>query len=644
MQFKDKQTVQHTIGAADGYLEKILFLESKIRERTNTMQRLVWLRLVLALPGLALIIYGLTMREASSWSWKIGIFLFVGFLAVATWHETNLWLTSQQRQRLYGYRRLLARCHRNWDDLPPLPTEDCCKEYVSELSRDLDLFGDRSLFRWCSLAMTQTGAKNLCEWMTKWVPRDDMEDRQVAVRELASDRQWRESFFETACDIRSQHAGPEGLAQWSLDEFHFVKRPWIQWLTWLSPSLLLAGLTLIIVSKVQEYERGQVVGLAMLLSGAAFNFLLTMVIIGPIHDIFVKIGAANRELQALVNIIRAIKKLEPKHALLSRIRGKCFNESHSAEQALGKLQRIMAMAGMQRSPLLFLPYLILQIVFLWDVRVLELLESWKKRFGTRASDWLESIGMIETLFSAATIADEYPGWTQPTWTDKGTEELRATNLLEVIGVAHPLLKDASQVPNSVSITRDRPLLLVTGSNMAGKSTLLRSIGVNSILSRLGAPVCANSWSGAVCELASSIRVQDSLQDGVSFFMAELKRLRSVVDTAQHEDRPGGKQMLILLDEILQGTNSRERQIAVEHVLDKLIECGCIVLTSTHDLEMAGNVKIQRIAQVVHFREHFEMVNGQLVMRFDYIMRPGVTPTTNALKLLEMVGLRPPSVA
>ena len=163
-----------------------------------------------------------------------------------------------------------------------------------------------------------------------------------------------------------------------------------------------------------------------------------------------------------------------------------------------------------------------------------------------------------------------------------------------------------------------------------------------MLSRLGAPVCARSWSGKVCELASSIRVQDSLQDGVSFFMAELKRLRSVVDSAQKENHADGKQMLVLLDEILQGTNSRERQIAVEHVLDKLVECGCIVITSTHDLEMAGNESIERIAQVVHFREHFESVEGQQVMRFDYIMRPGVTPTTNALKLLEMVGLRAPS--
>ena len=634
--------IKESIRAADGYLGNIHALESKILARTSTMHRLVGVRLALALPGLALIFFGLTLKEASGWSWKIGTLLFVGFLAAATLHETNLWLTSQLRQRLYGYRRLLARCNREWAELTPLPTEVCCTEYYSELSRDLDLFGDRSLYRWCSLAMTQTGAKNLCEWLTKWVPHECVEERQAAVRELAADRAWRESFFETSCDYRNQQSSPEGLAQWCREEFHFAKRPWVQWLTWLSPAVLLAGIALIVGCKFQENEYGQIVGLAMVLSGAAVNFLITMVVIGPIHDIFVKIGTANRELQSLVNMIRAIKKLESKQSLLSSIRGKCFDEKHSADQSLAQLQRIMALAGMQRSPLLFIPYLFLQIVFLWDVRVLELLERWKIQFGTCSAGWLEAIGMIETLFSAAAIADEYPSWTYPTLIDRGTITTRPTHLLEVGGVAHPLLKDTSQVPNSVTITSDRPLLLVTGSNMAGKSTLLRSIGVNSILLRLGAPVCATSWSGAVCELASSIRVQDSLQDGVSFFMAELKRLRAVVDMAQKESHPSGKQMLVLLDEILQGTNSRERQIAVEHVLDKLVQCGCIVLTSTHDLEMAGNESIQRIAQVVHFREHFETVSGQQVMRFDYIMRPGVTPTTNALKLLEMVGLRSPS--
>ncbi len=628
--------------AADGYLLHIQSLESKIRERDKVMQRLVWVRLGLAVPGLLLILIGLTAREASPWCWKIGVALFCGFLGAATWHETNLWLISQLRQKLYGYQRLLARCNRDWSKLNALPTEDNCKEYYSELSRDLDLFGDRSLYRWCSLAMTQTGAKNLCDWLTKWEPEVIVTERQSAVRELAADHVWRETFFETTCGYRNQQASPEGLAEWCQEKLYFAKRQWVHWLTWLSPAVMLGGVALIVFCKYQEQELGQIIGLGMVLGGAALNFLVTMVITGPIHDIFIKIGTANRELQSLVKIILAIKKLDSKQTLLSRIRGKCFDEQHSAEQALLQLQRIMALAGLQRSPLMFIPYLLLQIIFLWDVRVLELLEQWKLHYGSRVAGWLESIGMTETLFSAAVIANEYPTWVYPTLMDKNSIASSGASLLDISEVAHPLLKDASQVPNSLRISKEQPLLLVTGSNMAGKSTLLRAVGVNSILSRLGAPVCAKSWSGAACELASSIRVQDSLQDGVSFFMAELKRLRSVVDTAQKENHSDGKQMLILLDEILQGTNSRERQIAVEHVLDKLVECGCIVMTSTHDLEMAGNASIQRIAQVVHFREHFEVVEGQQVMRFDYVMRAGVTPTTNALKLLELVGLRPSS--
>lgn len=624
--------------AVQAYQQHIESLESKINERLVLMQRLVWVRLGLALPGIGLIVFGMVEKTAGSWTWQTGIGLIVAFLVAATWHENNLWANSLLRQRLYAYRRLLARCSRDWNQLKPLPTEECSQAFHSELSRDLDLFGDRSLYRWFSLAMTNSGAKTICKWMTCWVDHSAIEHRQAAVRELAADRAWREDFFETSCNYQNQQSAPEGIVDWSKAPYHFAKRSWLQWLTWIGPIGLVFGLVCIIASKVGEYEAGQVFGLVCLLASAGLNFLLTMIIIGPVHDIFVKIGAANRELQSLVNMIRAIKRLDSKSALLAEVRSKCFDEAHSAEQALSQLQRIMGLAGMQRSPIMFLLYLILQVTLLWDIRVLELLEKWKARFGSKTEGWLDSIGIVEALCCSATVADEYPAWAYPRLSDKVSER-KGLPILEITGVSHPLLKDSSRVPNNLSIDRAKPLLLVTGSNMAGKSTLLRSVGINSILARLGAPVCATSWAGASCELASSIRVQDSLQDGVSFFMAELKRLRSVVDIAQQENHAAGKQMLVMLDEILQGTNSRERQIAVEHVLDKLVECGCIVLTSTHDLEMAGNGGIQRIAQVVHFREHFAEIDGQQVMRFDYIMHPGVTPTTNALKLLEMVGLR-----
>ena len=631
------------LSAADQYRSNIESLEAKVQDRIAIMQRLVWVRLGLALPGIGLIVFGMLEKSAGSWTWQLGMGLVIGFLFAATWHETNLWLTSQLRQRLSGYRRLLARCQREWSSLKPLATEEFSTAYHSELTRDLDIFGDRSLFRWCSLAMTQTGAKTLCNWLTQWTDHQTIHERQNAVRELAANRTWRMSFFDTSCNYQNQQSNPEGIVEWCNAPSHFANRAWLHWLTWLSPIALLSGLAIILIAMFADNQTGQIAGLVCILSGVAINFLLTMAIIGPIHDIFVQIGTANRELQSLVNMIHAIKELDSKEQLLSTVRAKCFDDGHSAESALARLQRIMALAGMQRSPIMFIPYLLLQVGFLWDVRILELLERWKSEFGSKASGWLDAIGIIETLCAAAAIADENPDWTYPTLFDKEKSSSQKMALLAVEDVSHPLLNEASRVPNSVEIQRDKPLLLVTGSNMAGKSTLLRSIGVNSILARLGAPVCSSSWSGASFELASSIRVQDSLQDGVSFFMAELNRLRSVVDTAQAQNHIGGRQMLVLLDEILQGTNSRERQIAVEHVLDKLVEYGCIVLTSTHDLEMAGNVRIQNIAQVVHFREHFEEINGKQIMRFDYIMHAGVTPTTNALKLLEMVGLRTPTV-
>ncbi len=266
-----------------------------------------------------------------------------------------------------------------------------------------------------------------------------------------------------------------------------------------------------------------------------------------------------------------------------------------------------------------------------DIRLLKRLERWKAINGKYVEGWIEALGEFEAFVSSATLSDEYPNWAYPQIANRGS-------LLDVKQIAHPLLKDSQRVPNDLRITDDKRLLLVTGSNMAGKSTLLRSIGVNSVLARLGAPVCAQNWTSESFDIATSIRVHDSLQDGVSFFMAELKRLRLVVDQAQREARPDGKRMLILLDEILQGTNSRERQIAVDSVLKKLVDMEAIVMSSTHDLELASNEQMKCSAQIVHFREYFETVEGKQVMRFDYVMRPGVTPTTNALKLLEMVGL------
>jgi predicted ATPase len=479
--------------------------------------------------------------------------------------------------------------------------------------------------------MSQTGARTIAKWMTEWTPPSIVLERQEAVQELASQRDWRIGFYEIACASRNQSTNPEAILDWACSRNHYTGRQWQYYATLLGPAMIPLGLVILLASVFAEIGSGQAIGLGILVAGLGFNLLISMVAIGPIHDLFHRLGSANRELQTLIDWLSTIVSLKPTSAKLTRLRNELASDSYNAIRSIRDLQRLMSLAGMQKSPLFFLPYVLLQILLLWDVRILKRLEKWKSSHGERVKGWIDTLGEMEALVSAATLADEYHQWAFPKIVSHGT-------LLIVQQVAHPLLKDTERVPNNLKITDDKRLLLVTGSNMAGKSTLLRSIGVNSVLARLGAPVCAENWQSESFEIATSIRVQDSLQDGVSFFMAELKRLRAVVDQTQRESGPTGKRMLVLLDEILQGTNSRERQIAVDSVLKKLVDMGAIVLSSTHDLELASNEQMQRIAQIVHFREHFETIEGKQVMRFDYVMRDGVTPTTNALKLLEMVGL------
>ena len=196
----------------------------------------------------------------------------------------------------------------------------------------------------------------------------------------------------------------------------------------------------------------------------------------------------------------------------------------------------------------------------------------------------------------------------------------------------------SRVPNDVQVGPPGTVLLVTGSNMSGKSTLLRSVGVNVVLGQMGSVVCADQLSMPPMHIETSMRIADSLADGVSFFMAELKRLKEVVDTAKAHQGDNPRRMLFLLDEILQGTNSRERQIAVSRVVRKLIDESAIGAISTHDLDLATTGDLEKACQTVHFSEQFKEVDGKKQMTFDYRMKSGIAETTNALKLLEIVGL------
>ena len=275
------------------------------------------------------------------------------------------------------------------------------------------------------------------------------------------------------------------------------------------------------------------------------------------------------------------------------------------------------MTNLRHSTMSHLP---IQAILMWDFHAIDLLERWQSEVRKHARQWLDALAEFEALAAIASLHHDHPEWSFPQPATTAEPKLVCRD------IGHPLILPGQVVTNDIEIGPPGTFVLVTGSNMSGKSTLLRSLGTNIVLAQAGAPVCAAEMSLPPLILGTSFRVRDSLTDGVSFFLAAACQRR----------RQGT--MIFLMDEILQGTNSTERHLAVKRVLQHLTRQLAIGAIATHDLSLADENELETVCTPVHFREHFSGQGQSAHMEFDYQLRPGVAPTTNALKLLEIVGL------
>ncbi|MBA3336605.1 MAG: DNA mismatch repair protein, partial [Chloroflexia bacterium] len=276
---------------------------------------------------------------------------------------------------------------------------------------------------------------------------------------------------------------------------------------------------------------------------------------------------------------------------------------------------------------------LVQAFTLWDVHVLTGLEAWQRRAGKHTRGWLSALGAVEALSALAVLAHDEPEWVYPK-----LDPIFAAFTAKALG--HPLIAPERRVVNDVAVGPAGSFLLVTGSNMSGKSTLLRALGVNIVLAGSGAPVCATACQLPPVELWTSMHIEDSLARGVSLFLAELQRLKRIVDAARSAEarRDSGSSVLYLLDELLQGTNSAERQIAARRIIHFLGTRGALGAVSTHDLALAQVPDLRDRAQPVHFTDTLTPGDDGPRMAFDYHLRSGIASSTNALRLMELIGL------
>ena len=361
-----------------------------------------------------------------------------------------------------------------------------------------------------------------------------------------------------------------------------------------------------------------------------------------IHDDFTRTSSGDSGLRRYHSLVRHIANGRFEDPLLAELRdsltggGEAESGSSAASEApaeaLKRLFRLVELSDVRSNPQVHVP---LTVLTQWDVHVCVRLERWKKRHGTALRGWMEALGRTDALSALAGLAHAHPDWAFPEIVDGQTG---GPPRLEARALGHPLLAPETAVRNDVSLGPPGSLLLVTGSNMSGKSTHLRAIGANVILAGAGGPVCAEAMALPVADLRTSMRIRDSLEEGISYFMAELGRLKAVCDAASAAtERP----VLYLLDEILQGTNTAERQIAARRVLRHLLDQRAIGAVTTHDLTLADHEDLEERAVLVHFRESLEESEGGAPITFDYQLRPGIATSTNALRLMEIMGLALP---
>ena len=530
----------------------------------------------------------------------------LSFVVLMRWHDRVIREHQAARQSIVFYERGLGRIDDRWagEGEPGERFRDEHHLYAN----DLDLFGHGSLFELLSIARTRAGEAQLAEWLKAPASADEVRGRQTAVAELTPALDLREAIALAGTNVAGIGVDTDALVGWA-ERAPVLGARWLRGVA--------TGLTACAVgSAVYMAITGNYVYLvAILLLEAAFSIPRRPRVQQALHAA----DAPARDLDVLAHVLDRLEREAFTAARLAALGHQLGTTATPASVAIRRLHRLVELHDWQHNQF-FAP---VAAALLWGTHLAWAIEEWQRVHGPNVRIWLRTVGEFEALSSLSAYRYEHP---EDVWPEIIVEGAG----FDGVGLGHPLLPAARMVRNDVRLWGDTRLLVVSGSNMSGKSTLLRTVGINAVLALAGAPVRATALRITPLAIGATLRIQDSLQEGRSRFFAEITRIRDLSDAAR-----GPLPLLFLLDELFHGTNSHDRLAGASGMLRSLLEHGTIGMITTHDLALtavADSLSPRGIN--VHFEDHFD--GGEI--QFDYRMKPGPVTRSNALALMRAVGL------
>ncbi len=581
--------------------------QSLIAEQTQSINRISNMRFIVFALGAGLGIYLFVKESYGLFVLDIVIFLIL-FISLMVVHGRYL----NRKKYSIVLRKInedsLKRIQGDWNSF-----SDDGEEFINNdhpYSQDLDIFGKSSLFQFINTASTYLGRLKLRDLLispTKSI--EEISNRQEAVTELSHKLDWRQKYMAEGMAQSKMH-DPKELFSWGNSIDAFYRKP-----------LVIAAFRFIPIITV-------VIGILTFISSKPNYFILIAALL--IQFVILKINSRKRvgmlevtskymgNVKAYDKMLCVLEKEQFNSPYLEGLKGRLKNDKgQTACEQIRQLVKIVDAISNRHSQL----YVFFNIVFLIDYQFTFALEKWKEKAGSNLESWLNIIGEFEALSSLAVLRYDYPEWTMP-------ELSEAMPLFHAEEMGHPLLVDSS-VSNDLKFEFPENILLITGSNMSGKSTLLRTCGINLVLAYAGTVVCAKTFKCSVMDIYTCMRVSDNLEKNISSFYAELLRIKMIVKTVEE-----GQRIFFLLDEIFKGTNSIDRHTGAKALIKKFSKEKILGLISTHDLELGDLEKESDRVKNYHFQEYYE--NNEIF--FDYKLRTGVSETRNAEFLMKMAGI------